>query len=327
MRTRLINLLFSTSLLLSTLIFASFSSAEQQHEKEHKESAHTERDEHEGHDEDEETVLNLSDKQIQELGIVLEKANPGRIAVKVSVPGETVVNEETLSHISARFPGIVKEVKKRIGDHVKAGDSLASIESNESLSLYTIKSLIDGVVIDKHATLGELLREEDIAFSIANLDSVWIHLSIYQMDLASVEKGQKVSISQGHGQITAEGHISYVSPVLDEATRTAVARVIISNSNGSWPPGLFVTAKITVKEEQVSIRIPLTAVHTIENTPTVFIKTQEVIHPQPVVLGISNDTFVEIKSGLSEGQEYAAKNGFILKAELQKGSFGDAHNH
>lgn len=170
----------------------------------HHESSH----DHSKHAEHSDDSIKLNPKQIREFEIAVATAASGSIAVKVSVPGETVVNEETLSHISARFPGIVKEVKKRVGDQVKAGEALASIESNESLSQYTIKSLIDGVVIDKHATLGELLQEDDIAFSIADLSSVWINLSIYQIDLPLVRNGQSVSLSKGHGQESTTGTIS-----------------------------------------------------------------------------------------------------------------------
>ena len=298
------------------------------HEEENGHQEHGGHDEaNDSHDDHHKEVVQLSSKQISELGIQLATAKSGSISISVSAPGEAVVNEDSLSHISARFPGIVKTVKKKVGDSVKAGDALAIIESNESLSLYTIKSLIDGVVIEKHATIGELLQGDDIAFSIADLSSVWINLSIYQVDLPLIKTGQSVKLSQGHGNAQTEGKISYVSPVVDEKTRTAVARVVIENPDSSWRPGLFVTGDIIVEQKEVNLRLENSAIQTIEDRPHVFVKSEEGFQAREVVTGIANSQHVEILSGLTVGDEYVAENGFVLKAELSKSSFGHGHAH
>lgn len=284
---------------------------------------HIEHEEHGDHEE----AIKLSPNQLKEFDIVIKSAGPGVIEKYVTVPGEIVVNQDTLSHISARFPGIVKQVKKRVGDSVKKDEVLAIIESNESLSLYSIKSLIDGTVIHKHATIGELLREEDVAYTVANLNTVWLNLSIYQSDLSQVKPGQEVVVSQGHGQRQAHGVITYLSPIVNEDTRTATARVIISNSEGAWTPGIFVTATIKIAQGEVNIRIPRTAIQTVENKQSVFIDSNGEFKATPIVVGKTNDKFAEVLSGLTVGERYVAKNSFTLKAELLKESFGDGHNH
>ena len=310
------------------------------HEHDHqKEENHVEHDEHHGHadnheekdteeaEEHKEVALKLSTEQLEEFDIVIKSAGPGVIEQYVNVPGEVVVNQETLSHISARFPGIVKQVKKRIGDDVKKDEVLAIIESNESLSLYSIKSLIDGTVIHKHATIGELLREEDVAYTVANLNTVWVNLSIYQSDLSQVKPGQEVIVSQGHGQRQARGVISYLSPIVDEDTRTATARVIVQNSEGLWTPGIFVTASIKIAQGEVALRIPQAAIQTVENKKSVFVNSNGEFKAIPIVIGQTNDKFAEVVSGLRVGQRYVSKNSFTLKAELSKESFGHGHNH
>ena len=281
----------------------------------------------ESHDAHTEDTMILTDEQIAELGLKISKAKSGSISISVSAPGETVVNEDSLSHISARFPGIVKTVKKKVGDTVRAGEALAIVESNESLSLYTIKSLIDGVVIEKHATIGELLREEDTAFSVADLSTVWINLNIYQVDLPLIKTEQTVKLSQGHRHAQAIGKISYVSPVVDEETRTAVARVVIDNPDSTWRPGLFVTGDITVQTKDANIVLESSSIQTIDNRPHVFIKSDSGFRAREIQTGITNSQFVEVLSGLESGEEYVAENGFVLKAELSKSSFGDGHDH
>ena len=73
--------------------------------------------------------------------------------------------------------------------------------------------------------------------------------------------------------------------------------------------------------------IPKTALQSIDETDVVFVGTEEGFVPQPVVLGQSNHTTVEVVRGLKQGQQYVSKGGFTLKSELQKGSFGEGHEH
>jgi cobalt-zinc-cadmium efflux system membrane fusion protein len=221
----------------------------------------------------------------------------------------------------------VKEVRKHIGDYVRTGEVLAVIESNEGLVPYQMKSFINGTVIEKHMTLGEVHSEDVDAFVIADLDTVWINLSIYQMHLPKVAVGQKVVISAGEGVPDAKGVISYISPSLDEHTRTATARVVLPNRGGRWRPGLFVEGRITVEETEAALLVPKSALQTMEGRTVVFVEAQESFKAQPVEIGRTNDTSAEVLSGLEPGQEYVSKGGFVLKAELLKGAFGDEHCH
>lgn len=290
-----------------------------------KASTHAE-SEHEHH-EAEGQELNVSSTQMEEFGIVLRKAEGGEFVEFVETPGAVVVNEEKLSHISARFPGIVTKVSMRIGDTVNKGDSLATIESSESLRPYSITSMVNGTVIAKHATLGELLKEDDVAYTVADLSSVWVTLSIYQADIPLVKVGQEVEISQGHSSNTARGRISYISPVIDEDTRTASARVVLSNPENSWMPGLFVTGRITVNKKQAALLVPTSALHTIDEKKVVFVRSEHGIEAVEVSVSEQNDFQAILSDGLQLGQEYVAEGGFTLKAELSKSSFGHGHSH
>lgn len=287
--------------------------------------------EHEDSDDHEEehvaSVVLLSDEQLEEFEIEIGMAEPGNIQVQRRLSGEIIVEPDRLAHIVPRFPGMVKEVRKHIGDKVKKGEVLAVIESNESLALYEVKSLIAGTVTDKHLTLGEAITDDSHTFTIIDLSSVWVNLSVYQKDLPYVKIGQKVVISAGPDMPETTGSISYISPLLDEATRTATARVVLSNPDGSWRPGLFITGVVEVESVQAAIVVPKTALETIDNQTVVFVQTDEGFVPQPVTLGKSSVTYVEILSGLSTGQTYVKKGGFTLKAELAKGSLESGHGH
>ena len=125
---------------------------------------------------------------------------------------------------------------------------------------------------------------------------------------------------------------SYVSAWGDEAkvseeTRSASARVVIDNKDQKWRPGLFVSVQVTLSDFNSDIVIPKTAIETINNQSVVFIKTEEGFEPHLVKLGRSDHTHVEVLDGLASGEQYVSKNAFVLKAQMQKSSFGDGHGH
>ncbi len=272
-------------------------------------------------------TVRLSPQEIEEFGIELAQAGPAKLQTHVSLPGEVIIPPDNLAHIHPRFPGMVKEVRKTIGDKVEKGEVLAVIESNESLVDYQLKSFINGTVIEMHMTRGEMIDDGKHGFVVADLGRVWIYLQVYQKDLPYVRKGQKVVISAGKGMPETEGTINYISPIIDEITRTTEARVVLRNRKGVWKPGLFVTGRIITENVSVDVAVPKTALETFEGKRVVFIKESEGFRPQPVHINRENDTLVEVVHGLKAGQAYVSKNAFTLKAELMKSEFGEGHGH
>jgi cobalt-zinc-cadmium efflux system membrane fusion protein len=192
---------------------------------------------------------------------------------------------------------------------------------------YTITAPFDGTVIEKHVALGEVLKDDTLAFVVADLRSVWVDLRVYQQDLPSIRKGQPVVLAAGQGIPDAQSTIAYIGPLVGEQTRTALARVILPNPDGYWRPGLFVTGKTVVKDIDVSVLVPKTVLQTIDERPVVFVETAAGFQPQPVTLGRSNETHVEVTAGLTPGQRYVTNGAFTLKAPLAKSTFGDEHGH
>lgn len=282
---------------------------------------------HNDHEGESETELELTSDILQEFGIEIGTASGGVLEKTIELLGEIQIDPDRLAHITPRFDGVVKEVFKKIGDPVKKDELLAIIESNESLTTYEIRSSINGIVIDMHFTKGETAQRPDHFFAVADLSEVWVNFSIYQRDLPFIRIGQMAEINSGQKLPLATGTISYISPILDVHTRTATARVILKNPDGSLRPGLFVTGKVIVENISVDVAIPKTALQSIDDQPSLFIKTLEGFKSQVVHLGRTNQYYVEILSGLKPGQEYVSKGGFTLKAQLAKESFGDGHGH
>jgi len=280
----------------------------------------------EHHDGSEEApkVVAVSAEQRTALGIEVATAAPGRIDAPVELLGEVEPNGDHLAHIVPRFPGIVREVRKLAGDSVRAGDVLAVIESSESLVRYELKTLIAGIVLAKHLTVGEAVGPEKQAFLIANLSTIWVDLSVYQKDLSEISVGQAVRIHAVQQGPDAEGTISYITPVVDQETRTATARVVLANPERKWLPGMFVTGH-TLDERGAEVAIAPSALQTIEGQLVVFVETPDGFVPREIKLGRQGDMLVEVLEGLSVGERFVSKNSFLLKAELAKGEAEHGH--
>ena len=204
---------------------------------------------------------------------------------------------------------------------------LAVIESSQSLAPYSLRSKIGGVVIAKHVTRGEPVSRETQAFVVADLRDVWIDISVYQKDLRLLSLGQTVTISAGHDFEEAMGELSYISPVVDEETRTATARVVLPNLQGLWRPGMFVTARVEVERAPASVVVPTTAIEMIDGRAVIFVSNGEGFEPRQVVLGRSGGDQVEVLSGLAPGESYVSRGGFTLKAELARDELSGGHGH
>lgn len=353
-----------------------------------------------------EEEVHLSEAQLVELGIVVKAAAATTLTLEVSLPGEIVANADRLAHIVPRIPGVVREVRNRVGDRVESEDVMAILDSRElaaakskflasetrvelaqailvreenlwkkkigseqeylhaknafaearialregkqalhalglseadvkmlseepdtALTRYEIRAPFSGEVIERHIVRGEMLKEDSQAFVVADLGTVWVNLTVYQKYLPSVHVGQTVRISPGKGMKEKTGVISYVSPLVEEATRTATARVVLDNENGQLRPGLFVTAVIISGELEVDVAVERTALTEIDGKTVVFIETDDGFAPREVKTGRSDETLVEITEGLSAAEAYVVKGVFSLKSELEKETFGDGHGH
>ncbi len=201
-----------------------------------------------------------------------------------------------------------------------------TFDEDEYFTRYELRASLQGTVIEKHISLGEVIKDDAEAFVIADLNLVWVKLTVYQKDLSSVRPGQSVRISKEDGS-TVTGKISYVSPMVDEVTRTAVAILELNNENGQWRPGSFVAGLVAMEARSVPRLIRKSALQTIEGEMVVFVETTEGFKPQKVWVARGNEVDVEIVAGLAVGRRYVVEGAFTLKAQLAKGSFGDGHSH
>jgi membrane fusion protein, heavy metal efflux system len=264
------------------------------------------------------THVALTPEAVHEAGIEVSTAGPGRLSEVLVVYGNIAPNAERVRNVTARFPGIVRSVRKTAGESVRAGEVLATVESNDSLEAYPIAAPIAGVLTTRDINPGETVGERTL-FVIADLSSVWCELALFPQDFARVKVGQQVRVSSIDGSLAGQGRIASVSALGDAANQSLKARVVLDNANRRWTPGLFVSANIVVSETELPLTVSAEAVQTLGGKATVFIAKDAGFDAQPVQTGRTDGRIVEILSGLAAGEQYVSASSFVLKAELEKG--------
>jgi cobalt-zinc-cadmium efflux system membrane fusion protein len=269
--------------------------------------------------------VKLTPAQIQMSDIVIEEADSARIQTVLKLFGKLGPNEDRIAHVLPRYAGVVRKVNKRVGDKVERGEVLAIIESSESLQPYEVRSEIDGTVVHKDITIGEVVPIEKRIFVVVDLGVVWVNLNVYRQDFAKMRLGQKIVVDAGVGLPPIEAEISYLSPFGADSTQTMLARAEIPNTNGLLRPGLFVEGFAVLEEVEVDVAVKEDALQMVDNLNVVFVQDGDYFEARPVKLGRRGAGWVEIVSGLLPGEKYVAANSFILKAEL--GKAGAGHDH
>ncbi|AHE68519.1 efflux RND transporter periplasmic adaptor subunit [Legionella oakridgensis] len=268
--------------------------------------------------------IKLSTKEAEEEGVTVLVAGPGEIKKYAHLNGRITLNRNTTTDVRARFPGIVKSVLVKWGDSVKKGDLLATIESNESLKEYEVRAPTEGRILARNITPGNVAGTESL-FTIANLSDVWAELHVFPRDLEKINKGQMVTIHSQEEDKEISAPIAMILPTTDPLSQTVIAIVTIPNSKEEWRPGTIVRADVLLSEIKVPLMVKTTALQNMNEKTVLFIKVGEQYEMREVELGVKDNEWVEVKSGLKPGTQYVVGNSFLIKADIEKS--GAEHEH
>jgi cobalt-zinc-cadmium efflux system membrane fusion protein len=190
------------------------------------------------------------------------------------------------------------------------------------LSHFPIMAPFAGTIIEQHNTLGELIKPEEKPYTIADLSTLWIVLDIYEKDLGRVAAGTAAEVRvDAYPDERFSGQIAYLSDILDEATRTARARVEVDNRRGRLRPGMFATAIVTLPSDKAIpvVTIPAAAVQQINGKPVAFVEESAGSYAvRHLTLGHETEGVVEVQAGLAEDERVVTDGSFTLKSEVLK---------
>jgi cobalt-zinc-cadmium efflux system membrane fusion protein len=260
----------------------------------------------------------------EQAGIRVAAAGPGTIRDEHDVQGLLTPIEGRHARLAARFPGPVRSVSVGVGDTVRAGQTLATVESNVSLSAYAITSPIDGVVLGRAAAVGEMAGEAQL-FEVADLSSLWVDLHLFGSDAQHITPGLPVEVTRLSDGVSARTTLDRVLPATATASQSTVARAALTNADGRWRPGAAVRARVTVAEDAVPLMVPLAALQRFRDWDVVFVRIDEDYEIRPLALGRRDAVNVEVLGGLKAGDPIVVEQSYLVKADIEKA--GASHDH
>ena len=261
----------------------------------------------------------------QRSGIVVAAAGPGTIADEHEVQGLVTPLEGRVARVTARYPGPVRTLRANVGDRVRAGQTLATIDSNLSLTTYAISSPISGVVLARNAAFGEVATEGMALFEIADLSTLWVDLHVFGADASHLRPGLPVTVMRMGEDEGVSTTLDRILPGTATASQSTVARASIANADGLWRPGSAVRARVTVELQPVALAVPLTALQRMDERDVVFVREGERYLARPVKIGRRDARRMEVVSGLKAGEQVVVEQSFLIKADIEKS--GAAHEH
>lgn len=274
------------------------------------------------HDHDEVTETRISPEMAEANAIVTTVVGAGTIRETVTLTGRAEPNAERVRVIRARYPGTVRSVSVEMGDTVTSGQTLARIESDDSLQTYAVTAPISGTVVKRTTNPGESSGTDPL-FEIIDMKTLWANLAAFPSDRSKLKTGQIVDVIAADGTAKTRGKISLISSSVTGPT--SAVRVVIDNADSRWVPGQFLNAEVTINEKPAAITVPVSALQTMGDKEVVFLVEGDRYQAQAVKTGRRDSERVEILSGLNLGARIVTNNSFLIKADIEKS--GADHEH
>jgi len=277
----------------------------------------------EKHAEPEKPVVQMK-KEVQEsVDLQTAKAEKRKLISDIEVYGSIAQDTENTVHVAPQGKCILKELKVQIGETVDEGTPIATIETPGGIQ--EVISPSHGIVISQYAKEGDSMDPLTSIVTIANPDIMRASFDVYERDMGRVMLSQKVKITTTvFPEKIFEGTVVYISPRVDENTRTIKIRVDIENKEHFLKFGMFVNGKIKKESDQEFLIVPLEAIQDLEDGKTVFVKIEtETFEVRPVKTGSETDKEAVVVEGLAEGEAVVTQGSFVLKSELLKSELGE----
>lgn len=259
-------------------------------------------------------------------GLRLAVAGPVDIAETLDVNGRIELDPAARAEVGAKYPGPVVAVFRSVGERVARGALLARVESSYSLQTYAIHAPIAGVVVERATNVGGVAGTDPL-FVIADPARLVASFPLFSRDLERVRPGQPIQIKALDGDRSQSGTIRDFLPLADIATQSVTARVSLTTAgaNALWRPGMAVRGVVTVDRRRVPLAVRTEAIQQYRDFRVVFAKVGNTYEVRMLELGKEGPEWTEVLGGLKPGTTYAAKNSYLIKADVEKS--GASHDH
>ncbi len=275
------------------------------------------------------------------------------IPARTLIEAEAALQEAEIGFISARqsLVNLGFEVPEQIDerDAKKIADELRFLGIPAELrtglpadartaNLIPIRAPYDGVLVASDVVAGEVVNTTHQLFTVASPERLWLTLSVRQEDMPYLVTGLPVLFRTDDAAREASGRISWISPTIDERTRSVQVRVPLDNADGRLRDKTFGTGTIVLREEPHAIVVPREAVQSTSDAHFVFVRDRnyltkeapKVFHVRQVRIGARDDEYVELLAGVLPGEVVATKGSAVILAQLLRSNLGagcGCHEH
>jgi len=277
-----------------------------------------------GHSTGEANTIAVSEESKEKMGISLGTVAYQNIDEVFSVTGEIAKDTDKAFHVISKKQGKVVEVKVQYGSRVQKDSVLAAVSNDKTGVLEEIRSDYAGIITGVNAASGQQIDEISSLFTVSDLSNIFANFDIYEKDAGKVQVGQKVKVTaSAYTDKVFTGKILFVSPRIDDTSRTIKVRAEINNNEYLLKQNMFISGKIIMAGGRF-LAVPVKSVYQAKDKRMVFVsKNKAEFETREVELGFEDDVFVQVKRGLREGEKVAVDGSFLLKSELLKSAMGD----
>ena len=185
---------------------------------------------------------------------------------------------------------------------------------------FALNSPINGVVVERNATIGATVGPDASVFKIIDISRVWIDANVFEKDLPRVRIGQQVKVTTtAFPGTTFSGRVIFVNSVLDPDSRTVKVRTEIPNPDGRLKPDMFANVEIITDVAGNAISVPQSAVLEDGGKSFVFVAGNNGYEKRQVQAGIKTADRVEIVDGLKSGDKVVIKGNYLLLEQSKPG--------
>ncbi len=216
--------------------------------------------------------------------------------------------------------------KQRLLNYGFTDEEVAAIEQERDTSAaLLVRAPFDGTLVERAAVVGEAVQPGHRLFSLANLDSMWLDLSLPAQQASRIRRGQPVEATfRGLAGEAAHGEITWIDTSIDESSRMLRVRAVVDNSDRVLTAGLFGDATVYVAPERDAVDVPRESVQRFEDQPYVFVQLEEdlfSLRRVATIEGPSSDT-VAVVAGLRADEPVVATGSFTVMSEFLKSRLG-----
>ncbi len=217
----------------------------------------------------------------------------------------------------------------RIGDRLRTygftDEQIKAIPENKKLDNgLPVVTPRAGTVVARHAVEGEPVQTTMPLFAVVPLDTMWVNLSVYESHLPYIRLDQPVTFfPDGLPGVGFLGRVTWISPEVDPNTRTIQVRAEVANRDGALRANMFGKGQLAVEGSHQRLVVSQAAVQSHNGQHVVFVeKPEHVFEVRRISVGLKDDKFWEVTSGLAPGERVATTGSFLLKSNLENPEFG-----